>query len=96
MDWISQINFYHHYINNRVIYVTGATGQGKSTQVPKLFLYALKMIDKKSDGRVICSQPRTNATKNNTEQISWELGVPILETSINYKKLIPLLLVLHK
>jgi len=86
MDWVAQINFFHHYINNRVIYITGATGQGKSTQIPKLFLYGLKMIDKKSNGRVICSQPRINATKNNTEQISWELGVPIIETSINYKQ----------
>ncbi len=89
MDWVSQINFFHHYINNRVIYVTGATGQGKSTQVPKLFLYSLKMIDKKSNGRVICSQPRINATKINSKRISWELGVPIVEKSINYKKEIP-------
>ena len=86
MDWISQINFYHHYINNRVIYVTGATGQGKSTQVPKLFLYGLKMIDRKQDGKVICSQPRVNPTRDNTEQISWELGVPITEISSNTKQ----------
>jgi Cdc6-like AAA superfamily ATPase len=86
VDWVAQINFFHHYINNRVIFVTGSTGQGKTTQVPKLFLYALKMIDKKSNGRVICSQPRTDPTIVNSEQISWELGVPISEMSINYKK----------
>ena len=86
MDWIAQINFFHHYINNRVIYVTGATGQGKSTQVPKLFLYGLKMIDRKMNGRVICSQPRVNPTRENTEQISWELGVPITEISEKTKQ----------
>lgn len=86
MDWISQINFYHRYINNRVIYVTGATGQGKSTQVPKLFLYGLKMIDRKQDGKVICSQPRVTPTRDNSEQISWELGVPITEISSNNKQ----------
>ena len=86
MDWIAQINFYHRYINNRVIYVTGATGQGKSTQVPKLFLYGLKMIDRKQDGKVICSQPRIAPTRDNTEQISWELGVPITEISSNTKQ----------
>ena len=86
VDWIAQINFFHHYINNRVLYITGATGQGKSTQIPKLFLYALKMIDNKLNGRVICSQPRTDPTINNSVQISWELGVPINEMSVNYKK----------
>ena len=86
VDWVAQINFYHRYMNNRVIYITGATGQGKSTQIPKLFLYALKMIDKKSNGKVICSQPRTDPTINNSMQISWELGVPINEMSINYQK----------
>lgn len=87
MDWVSQINFFHHYINNRVIYVTGATGQGKSTQIPKLFLYGLKMIDRKSNGKVICSQPRVTPTRDNTEQISWELGVPITEISLTKDKL---------
>ena len=86
MNWVSQINFFHRYINNRVIYVTGATGQGKSTQVPKLFLYCLKMIDRKNNGKIICSQPRISPTIDNSEQISYELGVPIFETSTNNNK----------
>ena len=45
MNWVSQINFYHHYINNRVIFVTGSTGVGKSTQVPILLMYSQKMLD---------------------------------------------------
>ena len=86
MDWVAQINFYHRYINNRVIYITGATGQGKSTQIPKLFLYSLKMIDRKTNGKIICSQPRIKPTTDNSEQISYELGLPLLELSINYKQ----------
>jgi hypothetical protein len=86
MDWVSQLNFFHKYINNRVIYVTGATGQGKSTQVPKLFLYGLKMIDRKMDGKIICSQPRIAPTRDNSEQISYELGVPITEITKDTKK----------
>jgi len=43
-DWISQINFYHHYINNRICLITAGTGQGKSTQIPKLILYGYKII----------------------------------------------------
>ena len=49
MDWMSQINFYNHYINHNIIYVTGGTGTGKSTQVPKLLMYSLKMYDYKAD-----------------------------------------------
>jgi hypothetical protein len=35
-DWVSQLNFFNHYINHSIMYVTGSTGTGKSTQVPKL------------------------------------------------------------
>ena len=87
MDWVSQINFFHRFINNRVIYITGATGQGKSTQIPKLFLYALKMISKINNGKIGCSQPRINPTIENSEQISSELGVPISTTNNKNEKL---------
>ena len=86
MDWVAQINFFHRYINNRVIYITGATGQGKSTQIPKLFLYSLLMLDRNPNGKVICSQPRTAPTRENSDQISYELGLPIMETSANNKQ----------
>jgi len=81
MDWVSQISFFHRYLNNRVIYVTGSTGVGKSTQIPKLLLYALKMIDHKSDGNIVCTQPRTAPTEGNTKIVSKQLGVPIEEPS---------------
>ena len=78
MDWIAQINFFHHYIHHRVLYVTGATGVGKSTQVPKLLMYALKAYEMINNGKVVCTQPRIPPTKNNAERISEELGVPIV------------------
>lgn len=77
LDWVSQINFFHRYINNRVLYITGAPGQGKSTQIPKLLLYGLRMIYFKNNGKVISTQPRTLPTINNAERISTEMGVPI-------------------
>lgn len=83
MDWISQISFFQHYIYHQVLYVTGATGQGKSTQVPKLLLYALHAIDYKSNGKVICTQPRVTPTVGNATRIAEELGVPIEEPSNN-------------
>jgi len=86
MNWISQISFYHRYINNRVIFVTGATGVGKSTQVPKLLLYALKMIDYKSDGNIIVTQPRIPPTESNSGFVSKQMGVPIEEHNRTYDK----------
>lgn len=81
MDWISQINFYHRYVNNRVLYVTGATGAGKSTQVPKLLLYGLKMINYNNIGKVISTQPRIKPTISNAKNIANEMGVPIVAYS---------------
>jgi hypothetical protein len=85
MDWIVQINFFHHYLNHRVLYITGGTGQGKSTQVPKLFMYALKMLDYKNNGIVVCTQPRIGPTNSNAIRIADELGVPIDQYSNTFK-----------
>jgi hypothetical protein len=87
MDWICQINFYNHYLNHRVLFVTGATGQGKSTQVPKLLMYSVKMLDYKVNGKVICTQPRINVTVGNSEWISTELGLPIKTPNLKLGKI---------
>ena len=79
LDWVSQIGFCHKYISQRVSYLTGATGVGKSTQVPKLYMYYLKAIDYNSSGSVVCTQPRKAPTKKNAEQVSKELGFPIFK-----------------
>ena len=83
MNWITQIKFYNNFIHNKIIYNTGATGQGKSTQTPKLLLYGLKMYQYKDTGKVICTQPRIPPTLNNAERISTELGVPIKQMSFS-------------
>jgi hypothetical protein len=77
MNWVSQISFFHHYLNNRVMFVTGGTGVGKSTQMPKLLLYATKTLDYKYAGKCICTQPRKAPTQLNAQTISREMGVPI-------------------
>ncbi|MBA42897.1 MAG: hypothetical protein CMF62_02670 [Magnetococcales bacterium] len=81
MDWISQIGFFHHYYNNRMIMVTGSTGVGKSTQIPKLLLYGLKMVDYKNIGKVIVTMPRKPPTENGAIRVSSELGLPIRNTN---------------
>lgn len=77
MNWVSQINFFHKYLNNRIIMATGGTGVGKSTQLPKLLLYSLKMVDYKDTGKIICSQPRKRPTSENAGRIASEMGVTI-------------------
>ena len=75
MDWIAQINFFNHFIHHQVLFVTGSTGTGKSTQVPKLLMYGLKMFDYNNKGKVICTQPRISPTEGNSYWISCEAGV---------------------
>jgi hypothetical protein len=77
VNWVSQINFFNKFLNNRVIYTTGSTGVGKSTQVPKLLLYAQKAILYNSTSAIVCTQPRKTPTTKNAETVSTELGVPI-------------------
>ena len=77
MDWLAQINFFNHYLNNRVMFVTGSTGTGKSTQVPKLLLYSLKSLDYKQNGKVVNTQPRITPTISNADRIASELGLQI-------------------
>lgn len=79
MDWIVQIALFHKYLHCRVIYTTGSTGTGKSTQVPKILLYSTKMISYNPTGRVVCTQPRIAPVTSNTQEISRQMGVPITE-----------------
>lgn len=93
-NWIAQLQLYHHYINNRVLFITGATGAGKSTLAPFLLVYAVKIINYKNDAKVVCTQPRTQPVKDNSMRIAESIGYPIIikkdnkldELNENYKK----------
>ena len=76
-DWIAQIGFCHHFTNNRVMFITGATGVGKSTEIPKLFLYYTKAIDYIQNPKIVCTEPRIGPTRKNADWISKCLAVPI-------------------
>jgi hypothetical protein len=76
-NWVAQIGFCHHYLNNRVQFITGATGVGKSTEIPKLFLYYSKAIGFIQNPKIICSQPRIGPVSKSAERISTCLGLPI-------------------
>lgn len=76
-NWVSQIGLCHRFIHNRIIYITGSTGVGKSTEIPKLFLYYTIAIDYLFKPNVVCSQPRQAPTTNNALFVSKTCGLPI-------------------
>ena len=88
LSLISQITFYHHFLNNRVMMVTGSTGQGKSVVVPILFYYATVALTLNSKTKILSTQALILATKNNSKFMAQNLGVPIeindLETNNPY------------
>jgi hypothetical protein len=79
MDWISQINFFNHLIHLNLIYITGSTGQGKTTQMPKLFCYGYKAIFLNPKPNIMHSQPRFDPTENQIKRISAEMGLDVEE-----------------
>ena len=89
LNWVSQIFLYFKFINCRILYITGGTGVGKSTQVPKLLQYSLKAFSYKIAGKVICTQPRIDPTEGVSTRVAEELSVPIQVTINNVKVLEP-------
>ena len=85
MNWVTQLDFYNKFLNNRVILVTGATGQGKSVHVPKLIYYGSKMINFNTKAKTIVTQPRIPPVVGNSDFISQELGVNILNKIKGFK-----------
>lgn len=76
-NWIAQLQIYHHCKHNRVMYITGATGTGKSTLTPFLLVYGIKILNYNNNAKVVCTQPRTQPVKDNSVQISKNIGYPI-------------------
>lgn len=63
--------------DNRVTIVIGATGCGKSTQIPKMLRQHLRK-------RVLCVQPRRMAVVAVATRVAEELGVPLGEQDVGY------------
>ncbi len=66
--------------NNQVIIISGETGSGKSTQIPKMCIEAGRGIT----GKIGCTQPRRIAASSISRRIAEELGEP-LGKSVGYK-----------
>jgi HrpA-like RNA helicase len=57
---------------NRVLIISGDTGCGKTTQVPKFILEV--GLSQKKDVKIICTQPRRLAAVNIAKRVAQELG----------------------
>lgn len=81
MHWIYQLMFFNNFIQNRVIYLSGGTGSGKSSQIPRLVLYGSMIIDKKGEKtkepKIIVTQPRIQPAVEVSTSMSVEMGIPI-------------------
>ena len=62
--WTSQLKLFINYTYSNVMFITGGTGVGKSTQIPKLISYCSVVIDNKPNGRTVCTQPRIQPTQS--------------------------------
>ncbi len=66
--------------NNPVVIISGETGSGKSTQIPKFCLMAGQGVD----GKIGCTQPRRIAATTVAHRVARELG-ETLGRSVGYK-----------
>ncbi len=67
-------------LKNQVVIISGETGSGKTTQIPKFCLAAGRGID----GKIGCTQPRRIAATTVSRRIAEELGEE-LGRSVGYK-----------
>jgi len=63
---------------SRVLIISGDTGCGKTTQVPKFLLES--GISRNQDVKIICTQPRRLAAVNIAKRVAQELGERVGET----------------
>lgn len=77
MNYMQQIMIYNKFLNTRIMFITGGTGTGKSTQVPKLLLYAGLLFENPKKYNIICTEPRKNSTTSNAINIGYQLNCPL-------------------
>ncbi|HBD10058.1 MAG TPA: hypothetical protein DCZ69_17540, partial [Syntrophobacteraceae bacterium] len=70
--------------DHQVLVITGQTGSGKSTQIPKMCLEAGRGLD----GLIGCTQPRRIAAITLAQRVAAELGthaVPLVASKIRFQ-----------
>ncbi len=76
-----QLNLCNHYLNNKIMYVSGSTGIGKSTEIPKLFIYYSICIHGTNNPFLFCTEPRKDPTINNATYVSDNMNMSIKENN---------------
>jgi len=77
MDWIAQLGLCHKIIHQRVHFITGGTGIGKTSVIPILYMYYQKALDYNMAGSVVCTIPRIQPTQETVRNSSAQLGLPV-------------------
>jgi hypothetical protein len=83
-NWICQLQQFHHFLHNRVMFITGGTGSGKSTIFPMVMLYSYKAFLFLNNYTIYDTQPRIKPTQENAMRISQQLGFILKDDNINY------------
>lgn len=81
----SQLSFYHKFINNRVLFITGSTGIGKTANIPKLANHALLVCDFNPYAKVIVTQPRISSIKSSSYNMKENMGLDETTIQQSYK-----------
>lgn len=74
LSLMAQLKFWTVYDNSCIMLLTGGTGVGKSTQIPKLTLYG-SLLNNHNSQTIVSTQPRIKATENNANFIAKQLSV---------------------
>ena len=86
LDWISQLQICHKILNQRINFITGGTGIGKTAVIPFLYMYFLKALEYNHSSRVVCTVPRIKPLGDTSKDMSNFLGVPIKKKENKEKK----------
>ena len=75
LRWIAQLKCFNTYLNTNIMFITGGTGVGKSTQIPKLISYASVALLFNHNSRTVCTEPRVDPVLNMKRFISPQMGI---------------------
>lgn len=75
LQWVAQLKCFNTFLHTNIMFVTGGTGVGKSTQIPKLISYASVALSFIHNSRTVCTEPRVDPVLNMKRFISPQMGI---------------------